>query len=44
VSDFPGQGNVGRAVEKFSVLAGSGPRRQQSGNLVDLFLAMLRQA
>ena len=43
VSDFPGQGNVGRAVEEFSVLAGGGPRGEERGNLVDLLLAVLGQ-
>ena len=43
VSNLPGQGNVGRAVEEFSVLAGGGPCREQRGNLVDLFLAVFGQ-
>ncbi len=43
VSNLPGQGNIGRAVKKLSVLAGGGPRREQRRNLVDLFFPVLGQ-
>ena len=43
VSNLPGKGNVGRAIEEFSVLAGGRPGREQGRNLVDLLLPVFGQ-
>ena len=44
VSNLPGQGDVGDAVEQLSVLAGGRPRGQQSGDLIDFLFAVFGQS